>query len=180
MLRRGPSAATMFFITPLLVLGPTLFPVSGPGEAAQPEEAAPAQQVFDLLDNGDFAETYGGPDPERRALIPWWRQSGTVHCLHEGGRSWGVTAGDGSLYQPLPAYAKTAGEIRITGRLRGSGRLVVTDGRGGHRTRMVHTTRVAGNPQDGGAGGGHRALRSGTRPSARGARRVRPPPHRRV
>ena len=131
MLRRGPSAATMFFITPLLVLGPTLFPVSGPGEAAQPEEAAPAQQVFDLLDNGDFAETYGGPDPERRALIPWWRQSGTVHCLHEGGRSWGVTAGDGSLYQPLPAYAKTAGEIRITGRLRGSGRLVVTDGRGG-------------------------------------------------
>ena len=116
---------------PSVTLMPAIAPLSVLAGVSVAGEAEPGQQLFDLLDNGDFSEVYDGPDRERSNLIPWWLQSGPVRRVEESGHSWAITAGDSSLYQPLPAFEKTTAGIRITGRLRGAGRVVVTDGLGG-------------------------------------------------
>jgi hypothetical protein len=127
----------------LWIAGGFGFPAHGlavPGEGASGGE----QMAFDLLDNGDFAEAYTGKDNVRRALIPWWRLKGDVRRTEEEGGTWAVTTGDGSLSQPVAAFAKSVAGITIGGRVRGQGRLVVTDGAGG---RVVFD--VAGDEPNG-------------------------------
>ncbi|MDP6956262.1 MAG: hypothetical protein QF599_09820, partial [Planctomycetota bacterium] len=86
---------------PSVTLMPAIAPLSVLAGVSVAGEAEPGQQLFDLLDNGDFSEVYDGPDRERSNLIPWWLQSGPVRRVEESGHSWAITAGDSSLYQPL-------------------------------------------------------------------------------
>lgn len=115
-------------------------------------QAPPTTEVLavDLVDGGSFAERYAGDDPVRSALIPWWRRSPPSDdppqlAEHEGA-IWLQTEDGQSVSQPIAAYAPLVGpcesaerrpELLIRGRVRGSGRITVTDGTGAAATFPV-------------------------------------------
>lgn len=109
-------------------------------EPPPPDISAP-RRAFELLDGGDFRQSYGGPDRERGALVPWWRtlelrddgelHPGTLERVEVDGAWWLVTGPGQEARQPVAAYGPFLGELVLSGRVRGRGALSILDGADG-------------------------------------------------
>ena len=85
---------------------------------------------YPVLDNGaldhplpDFVDKQG----LRR--IPWWRSAAGADQVEAAEEGFALrTAGEEWASQPIPAYAPLVGGIEVSGRVRGRGRLTLTDG----------------------------------------------------
>lgn len=84
-----------------------------------------------LVDNGDFDEPLSTAPDLRSRLVPWWvTERGRATIVREGGRSWLVTAAGTRVSQPLALPAASVPSLRVSGRVRGAGRVTLTDGTG--------------------------------------------------
>lgn len=84
---------------------------------------------WSALRNGTFEEEAGAAGPR---AIPWWRSTRgaeQVESVAGGGKRLRTGPGE-HAEQPIAAYAPLAGGIRIRGRVRGAGVVVVVDGSG--------------------------------------------------
>ena len=112
-----------------LLLGlATLLP---PSPSEEPEAT-----VAGLL-NGDFSLP---AEPEvLPGGVPWWAIRGEASLEGLGEETWLLLRTGASASQPLPAYAPTVDGLRLSGRVRGPGRVVIVDGLGRRTVREVGT-----------------------------------------
>ena len=101
--------------------------------AAVPATAKAAAQgevlAADLLDNGDFTEAAEPGGDVRDRSIPWWITPAPLERTQEGDTVWLHTDAGQSARQPVCGYMPLAERLTIRGQVRGSGAVVVRDGR---------------------------------------------------